>query len=574
MTALLFAVALALPTADDPPAFPSGMDLLYSDRVALDGAGAPIVPVGLMTGQSQVELRGNTPLRVDFYQQGVLKQATVPAGEWITLTVRRSQPAERRLYIDLERIPWSESSKLDWALAGWRARGYPQVEALAEGTVLGVGGHVLDNREARVVIPVASHKEAQKLLAELYELFGQRAAVMTKLVERPWGELRVNTRHGPLGIATSYVRFTSDGAAEPDQQTITVRDVEYGKGYAWHGREDRTYRGELYAVIDPDGKLAAVNVVGAETLLAGVVPSELFPTAPAEALKAQAVAARNHLLAMLGRRHHEDPFLLCSHQHCQVYTGINREDPRTSHAVYATAGQAMLRDGHLVHAVYSSTCGGHTEDNDAVWGDDPDPALRGRPDFDLESHPELAAFANGIPDEAVGAWVNATPATYCSQAPQAKADKFRWRRTFDADRLNQLVAARFPEVGRLRAVEVVERGFGGKVVGLRLQGERDEALLLQELPIRRLFANLNSGTFVLEPLHDKRGFLRRLTFVGAGWGHGVGMCQLGAIGRAMAGHSFFQILGHYYNGAKVQRLYGSLELPSNARRPTAVGLAE
>ena len=137
----------------------------------------------------------------------------------------------------------------------------------------------------------------------------------------------------------------------------------------------------MYVTLDHDGSLVAANAVPEDKLLAGLVPAEMYPDAPAAALEAQAIAARTELLQKIGRRNLTDPFLLCSTQQCQVYAGAGKEDPRTTRAVEKTRGMVLLRDGGgLVDIRYSASCGGHTEDNDAIWGGEPDPSLRGRVD--------------------------------------------------------------------------------------------------------------------------------------------------------------------------------------------------
>lgn len=554
--ALLFVVAAA--DIGEPPPVPSGMDLLYSDRVPVQPTGEPLVTLGIMSGQKKVVLSARSSMQADYYEEGVLKQTTIPAGTPVELTILRAQPAKRRLYVDLEGVPWGKPDLLDAALKGWRTRGFPQVEALEEGTILGIGGRVIDNREYRVILPVGDERESARVVAEVYRLFGTRAHGRARLTERPWAQLQLAVRAVPQGKATSFVRFNArDGM-------MSVAAVEYGAGYAWHGFQDRTYRGEVYAVVDPDGRLAVVNVLGAETVLAGIVPAELFPSSPAEALKAQAVAARNQLFAKLGKRHHDDPFHLCSSQHCQVYAGTMKEDPRTTQAVRDTAGEVAFYDRVLVDTVYSSTCGGHTEDNNAVWGNAADPALRGRPDFDVELNPELAEFANGITEENLDRWLSIRPKAYCGVATMVRPQKLRWEKTLSAADLNAMLAGAYDWIGTLEKIAIDGRGPGGRVISVRLIGNRGEAAVVHELPIRRLFGNLNSGAFLVDHHRNAAGKLIGVTFLGGGWGHGVGMCQLGAIGRAEAGHDYRRILAHYYNGATVERLYSIAEAAAGA----------
>ena len=442
LTALAPVMALAAANVL-PLAVPTGMDLLYSDRIPFTADGEPVVTVGLMSGQERVTVRCTDGLRLDFFDEGALKQAAVPSGQAVTITVARATPARLRYFADVAAIPWADAGQLEEQLAAWRARGYANVAAIAEGTALGIGGQLIDNREYHLVIPVESAAKASTLVTMIYERDGTRATVRTQLGKHPWARLNVEAAAHRLGVATSFVRFASSGA-----QPIEVADVEHGVGYAWHGRETRRFRGEIYIAVDPDGKLAAINVLGAEAVLAGVVPSEIFASAPPEALKAQAVAARNQLFAKLGRRHHAEPFHLCASQHCQVYAGLANEDARATDAVFATRGEVLFLGGRLVDTVYSSSCGGFSDNREAVWGDPADRALRAHPDFDVAAHPELAAFAGGIGAAMVTAWVHAYPATYCSLASKARREKFRWQRSFDRSALERLVAAQYPRSAR------------------------------------------------------------------------------------------------------------------------------
>jgi SpoIID/LytB domain protein len=537
-----------VPPAADPAPIPSGLDLLYGDRVAVTPRGEPLVTIGLATGERHVTLRSRTTLQVDFWEAGVLKRASVRPGDAVEVSVRRATPAARQYYVDLEGTRRADAAALGAALAGWKARGYPGVTAVEEGMVLGMAGRVLDNREVRIVLDLPSRAEAERAVAEVHGRFGTKAEIKARLSERPWGELAVRAGGVPLGTATSYLRLVAPGGL------VQVDAVEFARGYAWHGREDRSYHGEIYVAVDPDGALAVVNVQGAEAVLAGIVPAELYASSPVEALKAQAVAARNHLLSKLGRRHHDDPFRLCSEQHCQVYAGAGKEDPRASAAVEATAGQALFHGERLVECAYSASCGGHTEDNDAVWGDDADPALRARPDFDVEAHPELAAFAGPL-TQLMPTWIAATPDTFCARGAAGKADRVRWTRHFGAADISRLLAPEHAGIGALRDLVVSERGPGGRVVSLELVGSKGRDTVLRELPVRKLFDNLKSGAFVIDLARDAAGLVTGVTFRGAGWGHGVGMCQLGAVGRAEAGQDYQQILSHYYGGARVERLY-------------------
>ena len=540
-----------------PPAIPSGMDLLYGTRIGIHQNQEPIVPVGIMDGQHELVFSSDSPIQLDYYEKGVLKTTQISANLKVAIKTARVQPARRTHYVDLEGAEWGDPATLQATLEKWKTRGLNSVQALEEGTLFGLAGTVIDNRGYRIVMPVKTIQAANKVINKLFAKWSHRAQVRSRITERPWGELKLIVDGFQIAKATSYIRITPQSTDAP----TTLHQVEFGKGYKWAGREDRKYRGTLYAVIDPNGKLAAVNAVSVETILAGVVPSELFASAHPEALKAQAVAARTILFAQLGKRHYADPFHLCSSQHCQVYGGSSHEDPRATSAVEATMGELLFHNNHLINATYSSTCGGFTEHNDAVWRNLPSKALRGRPDFPLEQA-SLTRFEKGITSENIRDWLEVMPDSYCKKAPQAQKNKLRWKREFAQAELNELVGKRYPKLGDLTQMTVLTRGISGRAMSLKLTGTNGSATVLYELPIRRLFGNLRSAAFVIQmERHGK--LISKATFKGSGWGHGVGMCQLGAIGRAEANHPYKTILKHYYNGAKLRRLYRPEKTTSN-----------
>ncbi|HEY0253600.1 MAG TPA: SpoIID/LytB domain-containing protein, partial [Kofleriaceae bacterium] len=293
---------------------------------------------------------------------------------------------------------------------------------------------------------------------------------------------------------------------------------------------------------DHDGSLVAANAVSEDKLLAGIVPAEMYPGAPQAALEAQAIAARTELLQKIGRRSLTDPFLLCSTQQCQVYAGAGHEDARATRAIEKTHGIVLLRDGGgMVDIRYSASCGGHTEDNDAIWGGDPDPSLRGRND-------DNKAQMSKITDANLDDFLDHDGDAWCSKPKGAKA-KFRWTEKINADDLTTRVSIEYPEIGRIKSLSPKQRGSSGRIQVLEIVGDKKSVEVTGDLHIRRLLGGLKSTLF--EVKRDGAMFV----FRGAGFGHGVGMCQLGAIGMAEAGKSHDQILGHYYRGTHLHKLY-------------------
>jgi SpoIID/LytB domain protein len=293
--------------------------------------------------------------------------------------------------------------------------------------------------------------------------------------------------------------------------------------------------------------LAAVLLVPLEELLRGLVPSEMPAGSPAEALKAQAVTARSNVLAQIGTRHLGDPWSICSDVHCQAYRGEAAQVASTDAAVRSTRGEALfdLAGGKLVDGVYSAMCGGHGEDNEKVWGGTPSPSLRGRPDLGAA---DAAEWAGGLSsEERAAAFIAAAPSAWCARAPGARADRYRWERRLAQEEVDRLLGQL--GVGAIDGLAVARRGSSGRAISLRVDGERGSATVHGELRIRRLLGNLPSAMFVVAATPE--GWTLR----GGGWGHGVGMCQWGAIGRAAAGQDHRRILGAYFSGAGVARIY-------------------
>jgi SpoIID/LytB domain protein len=198
-----------------------------------------------------------------------------------------------------------------------------------------------------------------------------------------------------------------------------------------------------------------------------------------------------------------------------------------------------------VDAVYSAMCGGHGEDNDQVWGNAPDPSLRGRPDL---SPAEGSRWTRTLGDEErLREFLAATPDAWCRRPAAARKDRFRWQRRLSGAELDQALAPL--GVGPVRGITVVARGVSGRARLLRVEGEAGRAEVAGELRIRRLLGNLPSAMFVV----DRDGSATVLH--GGGWGHGAGMCQWGAVGRAEAGQSYRDILRAYFSGAEVARVY-------------------
>jgi len=528
---------------------------LYEKRMRFY-RGEPLISIGIMDGQAQVTLSANGPLRLMLDDEEQVPK-TVYAAEQARFTLRRlaGKPAVLRYWVVVESKGIVERSTLETTARTWKHKGHT-TRIFEVGTLLGVRGTVLDTRQWQLAIGgSASRADADALMKTLIREGKTEVFIHDELVEPPSGVIGVYDEAGAL----VHRAIDSVYAGTVVGSRLKVFDVEHNRGYKNHGRETRDFWGHLYVVIDETGMLAVVSSVGAEKVLAGLVPAEIFATAPAEALKAQAVTARGEIFSKLGHRHFGDPFHLCSEQHCQVYSGASAQVPATDKAVEDTRGLLAFRPREkpgdprvLVDSVYSSSCGGFSEANEAVWGTPPSASLRPRLDGNPKD-PALATFDKPWTEVSLRSFVEAYPPTDCARSTFAKADRYRWKKVVGQAELDTIGESL--GTGRIKEVALTGRGPGGRILGLRFSGAKGTAEVLRELPVRRLFGNLSSGLFVMDLTKSASGDVTSLTLTGGGWGHGVGMCQTGAIGRAERGHDFRAILDHYYSGAVVEEVY-------------------
>lgn len=535
--ALAFAVMSGVAHADETSATDK-LRILYSTRFTFTDEGVPLVTVEIMGNRKDVKLRAKGGITVRPDGQGGSTVETDGAGEAWTITAENTKPAVIQDWTVVETLQPDDTTGVTAAMARWKERGF-EPRSFEIGTVFGVDGEVIDTREVRIAIdPVPTGKGTARA-AEHAKRFGVPTSLHQELVRRPSGT--IVARSGATTIRNpSVLWFTPKKASE----TVTVTDVPTNTGGSQldTGLEDRRYWGAVYVTLDHDGSLVAANAVPEDKLLAGLVPAEMYPDSPQAALEAQAIAARTELLQKIGRRNLTDPFLLCSTQQCQVYGGAGKEDPRTTKAVEATRGIVMLRDGGgMVDVRYSASCGGHTEDNEAIWGGDADPSLRGRTD-------DPKAGISRVTDDNLDAFLDGGKDAWCNQGKLVKG-RFRWTERMRADELSTRIAVEYPEIGRIKGLTAKQRGVSGRIGVLTLKGEKGAVDVTGDLHIRRLLGGLKSTLFEIKKDGDV------FEFRGAGFGHGVGMCQMGAIGMASAGKARDKILGHYYRGTHLHRLY-------------------
>jgi stage II sporulation protein D len=377
----------------------------------------------------------------------------------------------------------------------------------------------------------------------------------------------------PSGVVSSGSGELTLTPVDPGRDHFSI-EATIGVDFHWQQTEELSFSGSLRLVPRPGGRVTVINDVPLETYITSVVCSEMRSTSPPELVKAHAIISRSWLLAQLepqspqpteriqdgeiirwyDRQAHTG-FDVCADDHCQRYQGVGRIDsPAVTGAVGATRGLVLTYDGQPCDARFSKCCGGVTEDFTTAWGDQPVPYLV--PVFD--------GPGSEMPEQSVGEFIKNPPDAYCRCTDQKileqvlnpydleTKDFFRWQATLSVEEAGDLVKKKLGEdLGRIVKLESLERGRSGRIKRLRLVGEAGSLVIGKELEIRRALSesHLYSSAFVVDT--DGQDFI----LSGAGWGHGVGLCQIGAAVMALEGVEHPEILRHYYPGTVLKRFW-------------------
>ena len=416
------------------------------------------------------------------------------------------------------------------------------------------------------------------LLGEATLAAGQRL-----FVEQRGAEVHVRSNGAELARGPTVKMLPANA-----QSSFTLHDMTVGVDFHWQHEEDLTFSGS--ASLESRGSFFdVVNEIPLEAYLQSVISSEMSADNPAALLKAHAVISRSWLLAQLqgasqpgppppgassipggvsvirwyDREDHVD-FDVCADDHCQRYQGITRTSTQQAiDAVAGTRGLVLHHGGRVCDARFSKCCGGMTEVFEAAWGDTPVPYLQAFPDY------PTASWALPLTDEAnAAAFIAGSPPAYCNTVDRALLDKvlpaldhattafYRWEETITAAQVRQWVRDKLEiELGPVTALEPMERGPSGRLVRMAIVGELQRLEVGKELEIRRLLSDshLYSSAFTVRAEDGPEGRMFHLR--GAGWGHGVGLCQIGAAVMADQGHNHQAILAHYFRGAALSRVY-------------------
>jgi SpoIID/LytB domain protein len=372
--------------------------------------------------------------------------------------------------------------------------------------------------------------------------------------------------------------------------TCTLWNVTIGINFHWERKEDQTFEGNLRFLANANGTISAINEIGVEQYLQSVISSEMSAEAPVELLKAHAVTSRSWLAAMLERqkkfknvrmpsqrsqetkdeilrwydREDHTHFDVCADDHCQRYQGITKVIANSAkEAVSATRGQFLVHNNEICDARFSKACGGRTELFEHTWEETPIPYLQSVSDS-AQAHPQLLNEADAE------RWILSSPDAYCNTSDgrilkqvlplfdQETTDFFRWKVEYTQEQLVNILHTKSEiDFGMVMDLVPLSRGPSGRMYKLKVVGSKRTIIVGKELEIRRWFSksHLYSSAFIVKTDRDAKGIPAKFTLFGAGWGHGVGLCQIGAAVMAARGCKAEEIVKHYFRKSELRKLY-------------------
>ena len=378
---------------------------------------------------------------------------------------------------------------------------------------------------------------------------------------------------------------------QSDEASFSLYDVTIGVNFHWERKETQTFLGKLKFIVNGNS-VCAVNELPVERYLESVISSEMSATSSLELLKAHAVISRSWLLVQMQNRRkgettahvaaseiqgngelirwydREDHTLfdVCADDHCQRYQGITKEtSAHVAEAIRQTAGQVLTDEDEICDARFSKCCGGETEEFQYCWENLRKPYLVALRDAPQQEALDLTVEANAV------RWIRSSPESFCNthdakvlsqvlnNYDQETSDFYRWRVEYTQQQVQQLLTEKLGiDFGAVVDLIPVERGTSGRLSKLRIVGEKLTLVIGKELEIRRALSksHLYSSAFVVDAFdRNEQGIPKRFAFIGAGWGHGVGLCQIGAAVMGERGYSYKEILLHYYPGAIIKQIY-------------------
>jgi len=371
---------------------------------------------------------------------------------------------------------------------------------------------------------------------------------------------------------------------DKENSSFVIKNVIIGKDFHWERPEDQEFNG-IFKLIPDEKKITAVNCIHVEDYLMSVISSEMNAGAPIESLKAHAVISRSWLMSQLkskskpeltsvplcneneiikwSDREAHDNYDVCADDHCQRYQGITKVyTPGAVEAVRSTTGVVLTFDGEICDARYSKCCGGMSENYENVWENNSHPYLRAVYDGTTGNLPVLNSESGFIK------WCRSSPEVFCNTSDKEflarvlnnydteTQDFFRWKVSYTQTQLTNIILKRTGiDFGKITDLIPDERGASGRIIKLKIVGEKKTMTIGKELFIRQALSesHLYSSAFFVEK--NETGSEVEFVLHGAGWGHGVGLCQIGAAFMAEKGYEYRKILKHYYKDADIEEIY-------------------
>ncbi len=403
------------------------------------------------------------------------------------------------------------------------------------------------------------------------------------------GKYSVELSDGNIVFDGSEYEEITFEADDLHTDSFELKDVIIGVNFHWERKENQRFLGGLKFIVE-DGGISAINIVSLEDYLTSVISSEMSATSSEELLKAHAVISRSWLLAQVQKnksiesdyqtsfetpteiirwydREDHNNFDVCADDHCQRYQGITRQSTDlVKKVIEKTYGEVLTYNDIICDARFSKCCGGVMETFENVWEPFVHPYLQGKPDNVKGSPlPDLTIEENA--DE----WIRTSPAAFCNTQDanvlkqvlndydQETADFYRWKVIYSQEEISDLIHKRSGiDFGEIISLEPLERGTSGRITRLKIIGTERVMIIGKELEIRRTFSksHLYSSAFVVEANDEnEEGVPQTFTLIGAGWGHGVGLCQIGAAMMAEKGYDYTKILNHYFPTSEIEKNY-------------------
>ena len=425
-----------------------------------------------------------------------------------------------------------------------------------------------------------NYKEARLNLKGSFILSGDQTISGDIIVTARQGELALSD---PAGLEITSGKTIKLSAQ--DKAVFTVSDIKIGIDFHWQRSQEQSFRGNILLAVTSDSSFNLISEINLEDYLESVISSEMSAEAPLEFLKAQAVVARSWLVAMLEKKkaprsntssqtenrilvwqdvNDHEGFDVCADDHCQRYQGITRIiSDNVREAVAATRGVFLVNGQEICDARYYKACGGQTEIFSTAWEDK-------SPDY-LQSITDSIAQHTPIVSEAEAEeWLSGRPQAYCDTTDKELLSKilpsfdqetlafYRWQVIYKRKDLEEIIRKKSGiDFGTLQNLIPLARGPSGRIYKLRIEGSKRTVIVGKELEIRRWLSesHLLSSAFIISKTNAADGSVNSFTLTGGGWGHGVGMCQIGAAVMAAKRCNAEQILAHYFSGANLQKLY-------------------